>query len=110
MEVLWRRNPLSAEAITAEVAGPQGWTSATVKTLVNRLLTKSAIEATRDGRRYLYRPRTSRDDYVLAESRRLLDRFFGGRAALLVDLFARVDALSAADIAEIKALIERLDR
>src|SRR5205814_8733781 len=46
---------LSAEEITTQVAPGQGWTLATVKTLINRLLKKAAIGATPDGRRYLYR-------------------------------------------------------
>jgi BlaI family penicillinase repressor len=37
MEALWRREPLTAEEIGAEVAQGQGWTEATVKTLINRL-------------------------------------------------------------------------
>ena len=36
-----------AEEISGEVAGPQGWTEATVKTLINRLLRKKAIEGRR---------------------------------------------------------------
>ena len=40
MEALWRRSPLAAEEIAAEVGGPQGWTEATVKTHVGRILAK----------------------------------------------------------------------
>ena len=81
MEALWRDSPLSAEQVIADVANAQGWTEATVKTLLNRLLRKKAITAKRDGRRYLYRPRLKRQDYVAAESRDLLDRLFGGKLA-----------------------------
>ena len=61
MEALWREAPRSAEEITAEVAPPQGWTLATVKTLINRLLKKHALGATPEGRRYLYRPLVARN-------------------------------------------------
>jgi len=110
MEALWRRSPLSAEDVAAEVAAPQGWSEATVKTLINRLLKKEAVAAAPEGRRYLYRPLVARADYVQAESQGLLDRLFEGRLAPLVSHFSQGGKLSADDIAELKRLIEDLDR
>lgn len=109
MEALWRASPLTADQITAEVAADQAWTEATVKSLLNRLLTKGAIAADRDGRRYLYRPLTERGDYVHAESRGLVDRLFEGRLAPLVAHFSARETLSADDVAELKRLIEEID-
>jgi len=109
MEALWRREPLSAEEITAEIAEGQGWSEATVKTLINRLFRKKAISAARDGRRYLYRPMVSRADYVGAESQGLLDRLFEGRLAPLVSHFSKTQKLSDEDVAELKRLIAEID-
>jgi predicted transcriptional regulator len=109
MEALWRRSPLSAEEIIAEVAGPQGWSSSTVKTLINRLLKKKAVAAQPDGRRYLYRPVLARAEFVAAESQGLLDRLFDGRLAPLVSHFSQGGRLSAEDVAELKRLIGELD-
>jgi predicted transcriptional regulator len=109
MEALWRRSPLTAEEIVADVAGPQGWSEATVKSLINRLLTKGAIEAEKAGRRYLYRPCVDRMAYLSQESRGLLDRLFDGRIAPLVSHFSKTDQLSPEDIAELKRLISELD-
>jgi predicted transcriptional regulator len=109
MEALWRRSPLTAEEIVADVAEAQGWGEATVKSLINRLLTKGVIEAEKAGRRYLYRPRVDRLAYVSHESRGLLDRLFDGRIAPLVSHFSKTDQLSAEDIAELKRLIAELD-
>jgi BlaI family penicillinase repressor len=106
MEALWRESPLAAEDVTAQVAGPNGWSEATVKTLINRLKTKGAITAKKDGRRYLYTPRLARADYVAAESQGLLDRLFEGRLAPLVSHFSEGGKLSAQDVAELKKLIE----
>jgi predicted transcriptional regulator len=110
MGALWEREPLTAEAVAAAVAEDQGWTEATVKTLINRLLKKAAITAERDGRRYLYRPVLARADYVEAESQGLLDRLFDGKLAPLVSHFSRSRKLSAEDIAELKRLIEEFEK
>lgn len=109
MDALWRRSPLTAEEIIAEVCAPQGWSEATVKSLLNRLLTKGAVSADKVGRRYLYRPCVDRDAYLTEESRGLLDRLFGGRIAPLVSHFSETNQLSPADIAELKRLIAELD-
>ena len=105
MEALWRRSPASAEEVAADVAAGQGWTEATVKTLINRLLNKGAIAATRDGRRYLYRTLLDRGTYVAAESQGFLDRLFDGQLAPLVSHLSRNRKLSAEDIAELKRII-----
>lgn len=109
MEALWRRQPLSAEGVVSAVASQQAWSEATVKTLLNRLLSKGAIAADKDGRRYLYRPVLKREDYVLEESTSLIDRLFGGRVSSLVTHFSEREKLSAEDIAELKRLIAELD-
>jgi predicted transcriptional regulator len=109
MEALWRRGPLTADEIVAEVAPAEQWGEATVKTLINRLLNKKAIQSTRVEGRHNYRPLLERADYVQAESQGLLDRLFGGQLAPLVSHFAEHRALSAEDIARLKRLIEELD-
>jgi BlaI family transcriptional regulator, penicillinase repressor len=109
MDALWRRGPLVVEDIVAEVAGPQQWSDRTVKSLIGRMLNKKAIESTRrDGRTY-YRPLVQRDDYMMAESQSFLDRIFGGKVAPFVSQFAERQKLSPEDVAQLKALIDRLD-
>lgn len=108
MEVLWRDSPLTATEVAERVPAARGWSVRTVKTLLSRLLAKGVLTHEEEGRRYLYRPAVDRDDYVTQESRRLLDRLFGGRATALVAHLAERDDLSARDIAEIEALLKAL--
>ena len=108
MEVLWDEAPLTAQDVVERVDPERGWSANTVKTLLGRLLTKEAIDFTEDGRRYLYSPRVARDDYVAGESRRMIDRLFGGKLTPLVAHLAERDALSAEDIAEIEQLLKDL--
>ena len=78
MEVLWNRSPLPTEEIITALEGEQHWQEATIKTLLNRLLTKGAISAEKDGRRYLYSPVLQRDAWLKEQSIGLLDRLFDG--------------------------------
>lgn len=109
MKALWKQSPLTAEEIAAKVARKQKWTEATVRTLINRLLTKKAIAAKKDGRKYLYRPVMKRADWVEEESEGLLERLFDGKLAPLVTHFSERKKLSPEDIAELKRLVAELD-
>ena len=100
MEVLWRASPRSAEEVIAALADANGWAEATVKTLLNRLLTKGAISAERDGRRYLYAPVLTRDAWLGQESDGQLDRLYGGRVAPMVAHFTELGKLSKKDLAD----------
>ncbi|HEY1091953.1 MAG TPA: BlaI/MecI/CopY family transcriptional regulator [Burkholderiaceae bacterium] len=106
MEVLWQRSPLSTEDIAAALQGSQSWQLATIKTLLNRLLNKGAIEAQKDGRRYLYTPLLQRADWVSEQSMGLLDRLFDGSLAPLVAHFSTQRRLKAADVKALKQLLK----
>ena len=108
MEVLWQDSPLTAQDVAERVDPERGWSAATVKTLLGRLLAKRAVAHEVDGRRYLYRPAVEREEYVSGESRRLIDRLFGGKLTPLVAHLAERDEISAQDIAEIEALLKAL--
>jgi BlaI family transcriptional regulator, penicillinase repressor len=110
MEVLWQKAPLSSEQIVAAVQSNSDWHEKTIRTLLNRLLSKGAVEATRDGRRYLYVPLLSRAQWQSEESRNLLDRVFGGRVAPLLAHFSQHEKLSAKDIAELRKLIDAIEQ
>ena len=108
MEILWDRGTVSATDVCDAVCEQRGWSLATVKTLLSRLVQKQAIATRPDGRRFLYSALIRRSDYVGGESRRLVDRLFGGRAASLVAHLAETEALSDDDLAEIEALLKEL--
>ena len=108
MEVLWGEAPLTAAEVAERVPEERGWSLATVKTMLSRLLAKGVLTHEEEGRRYLYRPAVAREDYVAEESTRLLDRMFAGRVTPLVAQLARRDRLSARDIEEIEALLKEL--
>jgi predicted transcriptional regulator len=108
MEALWEKSPLTAADVCEAVCGERGWSMPTVKTLLSRLVAKGAVVTEPDGRRFLYTPLLERTDYVGGESRRLVDRLFGGRAAPLFAQLAEAEALSDDDIAEIERLLREM--
>ncbi len=108
MEALWEESPLTAVDVCERVCAANDWSMPTVKTLLSRLVAKDAVATEPDGRKFLYRPLVERADYVGGESRRLVDRLFGGRAAPLFAHLAESEALTEDDLEEIEALLREM--
>lgn len=108
MEALWDSSPRSAAEVCDAVCEARGWSMPTVKTLLSRLVAKGAVATEPEGRKFLYSPLLDRADYVGGESRRLVDRLFGGRAAPLFAHLAENEALTEEDLTEIESLLKEL--
>lgn len=109
MEALWAAGqPLTAAEVADRIGSDRDWSLATVKTMLSRLAAKGALKHREDGRRFLYSPAIRREDYVGTESRRFVERLFGGRLSPLVARLAEEDGLDDEDIAVIEALLKEL--
>ena len=109
MEALWSAgHPLTASDVAERIDESRGWTLATVKTMLSRLVAKGALQHREDGRRFLYSPAIKREAYVGNESRRFVEKLFGGRLSPLVARLAEEDGLDQDDIAAIEALLKEL--
>lgn len=110
MEVLWSAgHPLTATDIDEALRkGERDWSLATVKSLLSRLLAKRAVSPAKEGRRFLYSPAIARDSYVSHESRRFVDRLFGGRLSPLIAQLADDESLDEEDVAAIEKLLRQL--
>lgn len=110
MDILWQQAPQGSEDIASALHADTGWHENTVRTLLSRLVRKRAVRAKRDGRRYLYSPILTREQWQAFESRSLLDRVFGGRVAPLLVHFSRSEKLGAKDVAELRKLVDQLEK
>lgn len=110
MEVLWRDGPRDAEEIVAALAATQAWSTTTVRTLLDRLVKKGAVaKKKQEGKSILFSPLIARAEYTHAESKSLIDRLYEGRLGPLFAQFSERERLSDEDIAELKAIIARIE-
>jgi BlaI family penicillinase repressor len=110
MQITWKKSPITAAEIIAEVAGRTAWNHRTVRTLLNRLVRKGALGFEAIGNRYSYHPRVSRESCVRAESRSFIQKVFSGDTASLVVHFVRNGRLSADDVQELKRILHEKKR
>lgn len=111
MQVLWQqRQPLSANDVVTALGNAKDWHEKTVKTLLNRLVSKGALGYEIDGRAYQYFPLIAEQDYQLEQSRSFVERIFSGRIAPLVAGFASQKKLTEDDVAQLKQLISEWEQ
>jgi BlaI family penicillinase repressor len=106
MNVVWGNQPVESQQVIEQLAGPNDWSAATVKTMLHRLVKKKALAFDRDGKRYLYRAEVRRGDCVRRESRSFLDRVFGGAAAPALMHLVKTSKLTNVELAELRRLLD----
>lgn len=110
MQVIWEKEPCTASDVIQRLQQHKDWHEKTVKTLLNRLVAKGALSFVKQGRFYLYSTSIDRQVYQQQASGNFVQRLFSGRVAPLVASFARKNELSAADLAELKQLVAKLEQ
>jgi BlaI family penicillinase repressor len=103
---LWRRSPQTANEIVRILADSNGWSPRTVRTLINRLVTKKVIGYESLGREYHYFPLICKDECVADYTQSFVERVFNGAAGTMVAAFIKQRRLSAGEIAELKAILD----
>ena len=105
MKVIWNKNHITSMEIIKKLKKTTAWKPYTIKTLLNRLLTKEAIGFDKSGREYIYYPLIDEADYVKSESRSFLKRLFGGSLMPMLATMVENDDLTLEDIEILKKRI-----
>ena len=105
MNVIWQKQPSTAQQVIAELQTLAGWAPATIKTMLHRLVKKGMLAFETDGNRFLYRAAVRQTDCVKQAGRSFLERVFQGEAAPLLAHFLKTSKLSAGEIAELREIL-----
>lgn len=106
MNAVWEGQPLTAQEVVAALATHADWAPATIKTMLHRLVKKGVLTYEAQGNRYVYRAAARRSDCVRQASSSFLRRVFEGEPGPLVAHFLRSTKLSAAEIAELRNILD----
>lgn len=106
LEMLWAaERPLNANEIRARLNERKDWERSTVLTLIRRSLDKGVI--TQEKREvYYYSPLVARSDYVKAETKSFLNKFFKGNAKNLAASLIESEGLSREDVEELRSYFQ----
>jgi BlaI family penicillinase repressor len=113
MRIFWEKGDkshLTSQQVIDALSSRKDWSPRTIKTLLNRLVNKSALGYEEEGKRYRYWPKLTQEQCVRSESRSFVDRVFGGQAAPMLNYFVTHAKLSADEIAELKKILSKKEK
>jgi len=105
MQVVWDESPITASEIIRRLEPETDWNHRTIRTMLNRLVHKGALDFEVDGIRYLYRPKVKRESHLTLETASFLERVFSGDAASFLVHFVEHGNLSATELRKLKKLL-----
>lgn len=107
MRIVWKRHPITAAEIIESLSGhAPAWHPKTIRTLLARLVKKSALEYAEQGRSYIYRPLVTEEECVAAASDSFVDRIFGGSLRPMLAHFVEQRRLNKKDLEELRRMLD----
>jgi Predicted transcriptional regulator len=110
MSALWEKSPQTISGIIATMGDQMEWKYSTFATYVKRLCEKGFIGYDSMGRDNFYYPLVQKEQCILAESRRLLERLNSRSAKDLLVCMIQDGELTPEDRSDLKKLLEELDK
>lgn len=106
MKVLWRKSPLTANNIVEVLTLETAWKRETIRTLINRLVKKRALDFKKQSRQYLYFPLLNESECIREETKSFLDKVHGGSIEPMLAAFVESEKLSPERIARLKQILD----
>mgnify|MGYP003650715486 CR=1 FL=1 len=107
MNLIWDSQPTEASDVISALGSDNGWSDATVKTMLHRLVKKGALATESIGKKYRYTAAVRRSACVRKASRSFLERVFGGDAAPALLHLVKTSKLSEDDLAQLRELLDK---
>ena len=109
LNCLWENHPRTVMQLVADLEAAVGWAKSTTITTLRRMEEKGLVRVEQAGRGKTYSPAVEREQAVTAETHSFLDRVYQGSVGLMMSAMARRQELSAAVVAELRAILDQID-
>lgn len=110
MKVIWKYNPISTPEVVEKLSQKFDWKPNTIHTMLARLVKKKALQASKNGKVFIYTSLVEKHEYIEQKSTFFLKQFFGGTLNSMVLNFIENDQLSNEDISELKKILSMRDK
>ena len=107
MKVVWRLKECAARDVYEETARAFDWAPSTAKSVLRRLVDKGYLTTTQIGNCFVYRPASSALQALLGAADTLLDTVLEGTTGVVLTHLVKNSRLSADELADLRALIDR---
>lgn len=110
MNALWQKNPATAREIMSDLPEDVQWAYTTVKTMLSRLVSKSAVCEEKRGNLAFYTPLISQKKARRGAIRSMIDKVFGGTVEPIIHYLIEEQKLTPGQRRELIRMLEETDR
>ncbi len=110
IQIVWEKEPCTAPSIQEELEARKNWHYSTVKTLMDRMVTKGLLTTERFRNLILYRSAITRVQAQKGEIMRAVKRAFNGALTPMMQFMLDEHKLSQKQLAELESLIRKKRR
>lgn len=106
IKVVWDNEPCAAGTVQDSLQKTKDWAYSTVKTTMDRMVTKGLLEITKIRNLQLFSSKISRDDAKSGELRKMLKRAFDGALTPMMQFLIQQEDLSEDELSGLRKLID----
>ncbi len=104
--VVWENEPCAAPTVQEVLQRRKRWSYSTVKTMMDRMVTKRLLKQQKIRNLMLYRSAITREEAQKGEIMRVVKRAFDGALTPMMQFLLDSDSLSREDLEEMEMLIK----
>ena len=110
IKVVWDQEPCAAGSVQEALADTKGWTYATVKVTMDRMVKKDFLKITKIRNLQLFSSCLSRIDAKRSELHKMLKRAFGGGLSPMLKFLIEHEGLSKKEAAKLREFVRQADK
>ena len=107
IKAVWDNQPCTAPTIQENLENKKGWSYSTVKTMMDRMVSKGLLKTERIRNLILYRPAITKKEAQKGEVMRAVKRAFNGALTPMMQFLLENNKLSKNQLDELEALIKK---
>lgn len=107
LTTVWEKEPCAAPGVQEELAGRKDWTYSTVKTMMDRMVSKGLLKKEQIRNLFLYRSAITKKQAQSGEVMRTAKRAFDGAFSPMMQFLLDSNNLSQQQLSELEALIKK---
>jgi len=105
IKCVWEHEPCTAPVVQEKLFGQTSWTYSTVRTLMDRMVTKGLLSAEKSGKLTIYRSAATRDQAQRGELLYTLKHAFNNALAPMLQCLLNTRDVSREELDQLKKLI-----
>lgn len=107
MKIVWENEPCAAGTVQEALEKSKDWAYSTVKTTMDRMVSKGLLEITKIRNLQLFSSRVSEEDAKKGEFRKMLKRAFNGALTPMMQFLIEQEGLSKDELSQLRQFVDK---